>query len=163
KHHELIDGKAVEMTPPGGNHGNDAVTIAALLHLFVRAHALGSVFVETGFVLKRNPDLLRSPDVSFVATAQLPGGKIPRGYIEGAPTIAVEINSPNDVWHEVEDKVQAYLEAGSREVWIVDADSQTITVRTVDAPSRVYRRDETLTGSEVLPGFTMPLSEIFED
>lgn len=161
---ELINGKVVEEMPPGGTHGELAVDIAVLLKAFVRRHNLGKVYVETGFILERNPgkrDTVRSPDVSFVETARLPEGSSPRGFFEGAPTIAVEIVSPGDLWTKVEDKVRLYLSKGTRAVWIVEPDARTVTVRTADSTS-VLQANETLDGGDALPGFQMPLQEIFE-
>jgi Uma2 family endonuclease len=85
-----------------------------------------------------------------------------RGFIDGAPTLAVEIVSPGDLWSEVEDKVRLYLEKGSRAVWIVDPQTRTIEVRTTQAAPRIYRADDTLTGDEILPGFELQITDVFE-
>jgi len=158
---ELIEGTVIEMAPPGGVHGEYAGDLYSAIKTFVRRNKLGRVFVETGFRLK--PILVRSPDVSFVEAARFPDGKAPRGFIDGAPTLAVEIVAPGDLWTEVEGKVNLYLEAGSAAVWIVEPDAQTVTIRTADNAPRVLRRDQTLDGGAVLPGFALPLHELFED
>ena len=161
KHGELIDGKVIEMQPPGAMHGEQANDLGSVLRNFVRRQNLGRVFVETGFRLK--PDMVRSPDVSFVETARLPDGRAPRGFIDGAPNLAVEILSPGNTWSEIERKVNEYLEAGAGAVWIVDSDEQTLTVRTVDLAPRLWRAHETLEGGAVLPGFSWDLKELFEN
>jgi len=160
--HELIEGKAVFVAPVGFEHGDSAVDIAGYLRAFVRQRKLGSVVVEVGFVLRRSPDVVRAPDIAFVESSRVPEGRQRKKFVEGAPTLAVEIVSPGDLWSEVEDKVNLYLEAGSAAVWIVEPDAQTVTVRTVDAAPRVWRRNEILQGGAVLPGFELPLAELFE-
>ena len=159
---ELINGKVVELMPPGAIHGEFAVTIASFLKGFVRGKNLGRVYVETGFVLQRNPTIVRSPDVSFIEISRLENGKSPQNFIEGAPTLAVEIVSPGDTWSEVESKTRLYIEKGTREVWIVEAESRTIEVRRVGQASRIYLQNETLQ-TDVLPDFQMSLAEVFED
>ncbi len=159
---ELINGKIVELMPPGAMHGEVAGTFVSLLKSYLRGKNLGRVYVETGFVLQRNPTIVRSPDVSFVELSRLEGGKSPQNFIEGAPTIAVEIVSPGDLWSEVESKTRLYLEKGVREVWIVEAESRTIEVRRAGQASHIYLQNETLQ-TEVLPDFQMPLTEVFED
>lgn len=158
---ELVEGKVIEMTPPGGAHGRMAVKIASRLESYVEAENLGMVFVESGFRLRRNPDVVRSPDVSFVEYSRLPNGRAPRGFIEGAPTIAVEIVSPNDLWREVEEKVGEYIEAGAKLVWIVEPEKGTVTVRSGETSQRLHRAD-TLRADEVLPNFQLALENLFE-
>jgi Uma2 family endonuclease len=158
---ELVNGKVVELMPPGFDHGTIASNISALLRAFVRQGQLGRVSVEGGFRLRRGPDMVRSPDVSFIETSRLEGITT-QGFIEGAPTLAVEVVSPNDLWSEVEEKVREYLHSGTLAVWIVDPETQTVTVRTREAAPVVYASESTLRGAPVLPGFEVPVSEIFD-
>ncbi|HEX8235519.1 MAG TPA: Uma2 family endonuclease [Abditibacteriaceae bacterium] len=161
QHTELINGKVVELSPPGFEHGEIAVKIASRIQAFVRDHKLGRVSVEGGFRLQRNPAIVRSPDVSFVEAARLEGVST-RGFIEGAPTLAVEIVSPGDLWSEVEDKVRLYLDKGSGAVWIVDPQTRTIEVRTTRTAPHVYSVDDTLRGGDILPGFQLPAKDVFD-
>ena len=75
--------------------------------------------------------------------------------------MAVEILSPGDLWSEVEDKVRLYLDTGARAVWIVDPASRTVTVRTTEEVT-TYGANDTLPGGAVLPGFELPLSDLFD-
>ena len=155
---ELIKGKVVEFMPPGGEHGEIAGIIFSCLLSFVRKNKLGRVFVESGFRLTSRD--VRSPDVSFVRTENLPDGRAPRAFIEGAPTLAVEVISPGDEWSKVEEKVQLYLAEGTLAVWLVEPQMQTVTVRTA-TEARVYDSGSTLPGEPALPGFKLLLKEIF--
>ena len=160
-HAELVNGEVVEEMPPGFDHGDIALTIGSLLRAFVRSRGLGRVSVEGGFRLKRSPDVVRSPDVSFVEASRLEGVDT-RAFIDGPPTLAVEVISPGDLYSEVEDKIHEYLEAGTLFVWVVDLRTQRITVRTAESAPSIYGRGDTLRGEGVLQGFEMPLSEVFE-
>ena len=160
--YELINGKVIELTPSGFQHGTLAGDIYAALKNFLRTHDLGRAAVESVYILRRAPDMVRSPDVSFLEKSRLPEGKAPRGFIEGAPTLAVEIVSPHDLWSEVEDKIREYLEAGAKAVWVFDPATQTAHVRTAHQ-STIYDRSEVLPGGEVLPGFELALTELFDE
>jgi Uma2 family endonuclease len=159
---ELVNGKVIDFMPPGFQHGTLAGDIYAALRTFARQHDLGRAAVESGFVLRRKPDMVRSPDVSVLEESRLPEGRLPRGFIEGPPTLAVEIVSPHDLWSEVEDKVQEYLDAGAKAVWVFDPATQTVHVRT-EKSNAVYTRADTLPGGDALPGFELKLTELFEE
>lgn len=160
EHSELMDGKVVELMPPGFDHGDLVAAFASILRPFVKSKRLGRVAVESGFRLSRNPDVIRAPDVSFVEAARLEGIAT-HAFLEGAPTLAIEIVSPGDLWSDVETKVRLYLENGSLAVWIVEPEAQTITVRTLES-ARIYDAQSTLRGEPALPGFEIELREIFE-
>ena len=139
---ELVDGEVVEMTPAGGIHGRIAAQVSRRLSEHVDAHGGGEVVVgDVGFVLAlpTDPERVRAPDVAFISTARLPEGRLPQGFIRGAPDLAVEVLSPSDNPVEVQQKVRDYLEAGSR----------------------LVREPEPLDGEDVLPGLTLPLSDVF--
>jgi Uma2 family endonuclease len=161
KHTELINGKVVELSPPGFDHGDIAGRIYSALLTYLRQDKRGRASVEGGFRLQRSPAIVRSPDVSFVEAARLEGVST-RGFIEGAPTLAVEIVSPGDLWSEVEDKVRLYLDKGSHAVWIVDPQTQTIEVRTTQAAPQIHHVDDTLNGGDILPGFQLLVKDIFD-
>lgn len=157
---ELIDGKVVKLMPPGFDHGEIAGNIFAALKTFLRKNKLGRVSVEGGFKLRRKPDTVRGPDVSFISYEKL-GEQSTHAFIEGTPTLAVEVVSPGDLWSQVEKKVQLYLETGTEVVWIVDPHTETVTVRTPDE-SRLSDKSGTLLGDPILPGFKLPIKEIFD-
>jgi Uma2 family endonuclease len=104
---------------------------------------------------------VRIPDVSFIALARLPHGRVPEGYIDGAPDLAVEIVSPSDRAEDVYGKVREYLEAGTRLVWVVWPRYRAITAYTQDGQIRELRAGDELGGDDVLPGFRVPVAEIF--
>ncbi len=161
KHVELIYGKVVELMPPMFSHGRYALRIGAALETFLSLHPLGLASVEASFRLKSQPDVVRAPDVCFM-THQALENVSQDSYIDGAPTLAVEVISKNDTYEEVEDQVMLYLEAGAEAVWVVNPRRKTVSVYTPDGPTQIYKSGQSVPGGEILPGFSLPVMEIFE-
>jgi len=161
KYYELVRGVPRVCEPPGGVHGRIAGSIVAHLRNHVERLGLGTVLVESGYVLQRAPDTVRGPDVSFVSLARLPPEQIPEQFIPGAPDLAVEILSPSSRWSEVEEKIADYFAAGARLVWVVDPGERRAIVRYPDRPPRVVAAGESLDGEDVVPGFALAVAELF--
>lgn len=160
---ELVHGAVVEMTPVGGVHGRVSGRVYRCLADHVEAHGGGEVLVgDVGFVLAivGDPERVRASDVAFVSAARLPEGRLPQGFLRGAPDLAVEVLSPTDNPVEVQQKVRDYLEAGSRLVWVIAPVAATATVYRPDGSARLVREPEALDGEDVLPGFTVPLATL---
>jgi Uma2 family endonuclease len=157
---ELVDGEPIEMTPTAGRSGWISNTIAHALTNHVRSTKLAWVFsAETGFVLFSDRQTVRSPDVALVLRERLESP--PDSFVPLAPDLAVEVLSPTDRMAEALGKVAMYLEAGVRLVWLVDPESRTVNVFTRDKAPRMLKEGDTLSGDTVLPGFALPISEIF--
>jgi Uma2 family endonuclease len=162
KHLELVKGVPVEMSPTGEAHMIVAAWLIHLLFGFVDEHDLGIITAsEGGFVLASDPAIVRAPDVGFIAKAR-PTGPSSEKYFPGAPDLAVEVVSPNDKAATIHDKVIDYLHAGSRLVWVVYPDSKTVMAYQPDADAHLYTTAETLDGGDVLPGLSLPVSDIFK-
>ncbi|MDQ1557424.1 MAG: hypothetical protein QOD32_484 [Pyrinomonadaceae bacterium] len=136
--------------------------LAIPLGKFVAENKLGEVYAaETGFKLKTNPDTVRAPDVSFIRQERVEQVGDTEGFWPGAPDLAVEVNSPGDRIGEVEEKVQAWLNAGARLVWVVSPKLRVVTVcRSLNDIETLTEKD-TLDGGEVVPGFRFPVAELF--
>jgi Uma2 family endonuclease len=150
------------MSPAGPNHGDVAITIGFFVKAFVRERKLGKVYAaETGFIIARNPDSVRAPDVAFVKKDRV--HLTPkRGFFPGPPDLAVEVLSPDDSASEVMAKVQDWLNAGTNEVWVVDPERKVISINRVDRPARLLNEPDELTCETLLPGFRVLVAEIFE-
>lgn len=161
---ELVAGEIVREPAPGEEHGWVAGSLLALLGRFVREHRLGRLYAaETGFVVARDPDTVRAPDAAFVSAERLATTPRRGPYFEGAPDLAVEVLSPGNAPRAMAAKVRDYLSAGARAVWVVDPGPQTVTVhRPGRVPETLSRRD-TLGGGSILPGFELPVRQIFEE
>jgi Uma2 family endonuclease len=159
---ELVEGELVEMSPAGGEHGDVAHRITRHLDRLVdRGVAAQVVAWETGFILNTDPDTVRAPDVALIFSARLPDGRLPRGYIEGAPDLAVEVVSPGDRAAEIDAKVREYLSAGTRLVWVVYPETRCVHVFRADGTASVVREGGLLSGEDVLPGLGIALAEVF--
>ena len=161
RRYELVRGVPRVSEPPGGVHGRLAIKLGARLDEHVTRLGLGTVLVEAGYVLKREPDTVRGQDVSFVSAARLPPDRIPEQFISGPPDLAIEILSPGDHWAEIEEKVADYLAGGARRVWLVDPRARRLIVRYPDRPSRVLADSDIFDGEDVVPGFTLDLAKLF--
>lgn len=163
KRRELVEGEIREMAPAGGQHGDAAGALHVLLGHFVRERRLGKVpAAETGFLVGRNPDTVRAPDVCFIARDRVPPSGSPRGYWDLAPDLAAEVVSPNDTAAEVQSKVQMWLEFGVRLVWVVYPDTRSVVVYESLKDISTLTAGDTLSGGTVVPGFGCQVSEIFE-
>lgn len=162
KHVELVKGEIVEMPPAGHYHGGVGMSLAWRLAAFVEPNKLGQVYLaETGFILSRNPDTVRAPDISFVSAVRIAQQERQEGFFGGAPDLAVEVVSPDDTDTVVQEKVLDYLNCGTKLVWIVRPRLKTITIYRSPTEVRVLTLTETLGGEDVIPGFVVPLREIF--
>jgi Uma2 family endonuclease len=158
---ELVRGRVVIMPLPQGRHGIICSRTDRRVGTFVETHELGiTTSNDAGVILGRNPDTVRGPDIAFYSKERLP--VIPEGYFTIAPDLAIEVLSPSDVFSKVLNKVSAYLKAGVRMVWVIDPEDRTITV--FRAPDRVRTLDEndTLSGEDVLPGFTCAVADLLQ-
>ena len=159
---ELVRGELIMMSPAGSEHGWIVMNIGVPLGAFVKKHSLGRVFgAETGFRIGHDPDTVRAPDVAFV-TAERIGGKLAAGFFPGPPDLAVEVLSPDDRAGEVLAKVQDWLDAGCRAVWVVDPRTSTVTVYRSRSEIAVLGTSEALSGGDLLPNFSLPVSELFQ-
>ncbi len=159
---ELSRGSLVAMSPTGEAHTVIAAWLLHLIMTYVDAHGLGEVTGEAGgYLLSTNPDTVRAPDVGFVAKARLTFAASEK-YIPVAPDLAVEIMSPGDSATEINDKVLEYLQAGTRLIWVVYPTSKTVTVYKSVNDVQIVRLDGVLSGDAVLPGFSLPVRDIFK-
>ena len=159
---ELVKGKIYEMPPANGRHADVAGTTAIILGPHVRNNRLGRILVgDPGFILRRNPDTVRAPDVAFVSYDRLPVGEIPEEYLPLAPDLAIEIVSPSNRTREVREKVAEWLQAGTHLVWVMYPSRRTVTVYRSITDYTELTEDETLDGGEVVPGFFCNVKDLF--
>jgi Uma2 family endonuclease len=159
---ELLSGR-LSMTPCGSEHGGISSLIGAKLTLHVLEKRLGRVFdSSTGFWMRSGN--LRSPDVSFIAGARLKGlRRLPAGFFRGSPDLAVEILSPSDTFERVHERIVEYFENDTRLVWIVHPSERTVSVCHQPGPDSILRVGQVLGGESVVPGFALPVGEIFAE
>jgi Uma2 family endonuclease len=158
---ELVRGGLIMMSPAGSEHGAVAAAVGAILRDFVKPRRLGVILgAETGFRIGSDPDTVRAPDAAFVVAERI-GAQLPRGFFPGPPDLAVEVVSPEDRASEVIAKVEAWLAAGARSVWVVDPKTQTVAIHHGDRRVAVLKSADVLTDEAILPGFSTVVSEFF--
>ena len=161
--YELVNGELVNMGNSGMEHGEIGSFLGGSLSLYVRASKLGAVCdSSTAFTMKTGNK--RSPDVSFIAKERLQGVKrLPKGYFQGSPDLAVEILSPSNTVEEIHDKIVEYFENGTRLVWVIHPDEQYVLVYHSPSPDRLLRLEDSLDGEEIISGFSLPVAELFAE
>jgi Uma2 family endonuclease len=160
--YELVKGELKRVPPTGREHGGVTMELASPLHLYVKLNRLGRVYAaETGFKLESNPDTVRAPDIAFVRAERIEAAGRVQGYGEGAPDLAVEVLSPGNTKREMAEKVEQYFAAGARLVWVVSPKLKTVTVYRSLTDITTLTEKDTLDGGEVVPGFQIPVAEIF--
>jgi Uma2 family endonuclease len=160
--YELVDGEVVEMAPVNEEHGEVAFNINGAFYVYSRQYGIGRGGVETGYRVGQNPDTVRGPDVSFNLRSRREGERPLSGFVPGSPDIAVEVVSPSNTAAEMERKVAEYLAAGSQRVWVAYSSTRSVAVHRADGATIAYTGDDAITDEELLPGFSLPLSEIFD-
>ncbi len=160
--YELVKGELLTMPLAGEEHGVLIINVTLPIAQYLRSNNLGIVYgADTGFQIESNPDTVLGPDIAFVSKDRLKETGISRGYRMGAPDLAVEIISPRDSAKRAEQKAHRWLAGGALIVWTVDPKTRTVKVYESTSSVAVLGEADVLTGGTVLPGFKLPVSEIF--
>ena len=156
--YEYVKGELVPMAAAAIVHGEIGVNVIILLGSYVRENKLGRLYtIETTFQLD---DRVVKPDVAFVAADRLSEDKYKGMPV--APDLAVEIVSPTDKHYDVTEKAFAYLKAGTQLVWVIEPVAKTVMVYRSETDFTLLTCEDTLTGEDVVEGFTCPVAQLFE-
>jgi Uma2 family endonuclease len=162
--HEFVDGQPVPVMAASPIHGQLTVEVARVLANYVIEHRLaGQVYIDPGFVLglRRDPERMRAPDVAYVERSKVEAHADPERLFRCVPGLAVEIDLTSAKKPGGQQRVLDYLEAGVPLVWAIDSHTRTATIYRPDGTARLLRAGEALDGEEVVPGFRLPLAELF--
>ncbi|MBX3425147.1 MAG: Uma2 family endonuclease [Pirellulales bacterium] len=159
---ELIAGEVVVMSPAGHNHGFVVSNIHIAFGGYARSGRLGRTFgAETGFLVERDPDTVRAPDLAFIAKENLPQRIPESAFWPGAPDFVVEVLSPEDRTAAVDKKIRTWLASGTRLVWVVDPELETVTIYRSPTDVSILARDGRIAGRDSIAGFECNVSEFF--
>lgn len=163
EHYEIIDGNKVEMPPMSATSSVLASRIAQRIGLFTMPAKLGEAFSEILFNLQLSQARNRRPDVAYVSYARWPKNRPipPVNAWDVVPDFCVEVVSPTDLIEEMRTKIEEYFEAGVRLIWVVYPHLELVDVYESRDRMRVVRIDGSLDGGDVIPGFSLPLVELF--
>jgi Uma2 family endonuclease len=158
---ELIKGELIAMPPTHGNHGLPAMRLSGLLTYHILTNRLGQVYAaETGFLIGQNPDTVRASDFAFIQASRVTPETAAPTWVPVIPDLVVEVISTGDRETEVASKTQMWLDAGVRLVWVVYPARREIVVHRPTSATTLTD-SETLEGAEVVPGFSLPVTEVF--
>ena len=155
---ELVDGKIIIMGPSDIVSSEIGLEFGRLLGNWVKPRKLGRVFESSGGFILPNSDL-RAPDVSFVTADRLKQSK--RYFAELVPDLVVEIKSQSDRLKPLREKIQSFIELGAKVGILIDPDKRTVTIYTSTAEPVVLRDSDTISIPELLPGWEVPVTELW--
>ena len=156
---ELLEGEILSVPPPQFTHGSVAGRLLRYLAAFVYDHHLGEATTDVGFRLSEST--LIAPDVSFIRTERYAQANNATEYFPFAPDLAVEIVFPSNSANEIALKAELYLTAGSELVWIIYPKLHKVVVYHADHSTYDVSLGGTLTGEALLPGFNIPVADLF--
>jgi Uma2 family endonuclease len=160
--YEILKGTLLERKTVGGLHGRIGYGVGFSLGLHVIPNSLGRLYTsDTGFVIENDPLSVLRPDVAFVRAERIYPGLEERGFMSIVPDLVVEVLSPGDRSPDIAKKIEEYRRASVAILWVVDPRTHTVTVYTPENEPRTLDEDDELDGGEILPGFRLPVREIF--
>jgi len=160
--YELVAGELRMMSPGGWRHGRVGGRLCRLIAAYLEQNPCGEILLaETGFLLSRDPDTVRAPDIAFIHKDHLPPELPDDAFWPGAPDLAVEVVSPSDTYRDVDEKAKAWLAAGARAVWVVNPMLQTVSVYRRGQAALTLTEAEDLSVEDLLPGFHCRIADIF--
>lgn len=162
---EVVGGAWAERPMAGEMHGAIEANLIVILGGFVKANRLGRVYGgDTTFVLEGTPEniiTMRLLDVAFVSSGRVKQADQSDFYYQ-PPDLEVEIISPSETASDTQKKVNDYLRAGTREVWIVYPETRQVTVLRPDGTATIDNAGQTIPGGDLLPGFSLNVADIFD-
>ncbi|EGJ29681.1 MULTISPECIES: Uma2 family endonuclease [Moorena] len=155
------EGDLIIMLPTGGNTGRRNIKLSTQLELWSSQMKLGVAFdSNTGFQLPNGAN--RSPDVSWVKRERWEGltSEEQDKFVPLCPDFVLELRSPSDSLKMVQAKLREYMENGTRLGWLIDPQNKVVEIYRPNQEVEIIQSPKTLSGEDVLPEFTLDLSEI---
>lgn len=159
EHYELVKGELVEIMPPNDIHGDLVAEIIMRLRQWAKQTKAGRVGTESGFLLSRNPDIIRAPDVFFIRSER--AKPLEGKFYETYPDLVVEVISNSDTAQVVKEKINDYFTAGTQLIWLVYPSLKEVESHTPGGISKIFREGDTLQ-ADLLSGFSCKVAELFE-
>lgn len=160
KRYELIGGKLSEMPGPSIQHGLIIRNLFHYLDTYLTDHPTGKVLNNLAFEL--NPKNAPLPDLAFVLSERLQSIDYSDAF-PGPPDIAIEVLSRTDYTFKTDDKIVEYLKAGTRLIWLINPNSNLVFVyHPGGAKPLILDGNDELEGEDVIPGFNVKVSALFE-
>lgn len=163
--YEIVDDRRVEKPAMAAYAGKIASVLMMRVGPFAEAHDLGQAVVEVLFRIRSQPKLQRRPDLAYVSFDRWPRGKRTPNTDpwDVVPDLVVEVVSPSNLAEEIPTRVREYFEAGVRRAWVIYPHESLVYEYDSPRSIRVLGREDALEGGEVVPGFRLPLADLFEE
>ena len=161
--YELVNGEVRTIGNSGMEHGYLASVLNSRLTIHILDQKLGvPCDSSTAFTMKTGNK--RSPDFSFVSRERLKGIKrLPKGYFQGAPDLAIEVIFPSNTFEELHEKLVEYFANCCKLVWIVNPDERSVLVYRQPQPDKLLKLTDTLDGEDIIPGFSLAIADLFTE
>ncbi len=158
--YELVDGELIQVAPASYEHDGYCDNIYSPMSHYVRSKDLGRVRGgQAGYWMKNGN--LRVPDVLFLSRERL-ARKHQGTFFKGSPDLAVEVLSSSERGAGIESKIEDLLRTETKIVWIVDPRKKSVTVYRLGRDPQIIPETGTLSGEDVIPGFTLAVRTIFD-
>jgi Uma2 family endonuclease len=158
---EYVDGEVCPKTMPTDRHGELAAELLFRLKAYLQAHPVAVARTEVRHYSERaNRSYL--PDVEVTLNERVRKGEARINPVPEPPDVAIEVISPDDRASRVLDRVNFYLAEGVQVLWVVDPETETVTEYRSSEHMRTLRRGDALESQDLLPGFVLPLAELFD-
>ena len=154
---ELIDGEILEMPSGGPAHETVKSNLNRILVLWLDRKGAGQVFNESAYRLDDHTSLV--PDLSVLGRERLKLSIEER--FRGAPDLAIEVVS-SETANRLQTKIKLYVKHGSKAVWAIFLEARTVQINRPNGHAETLDQDQILDDPDALPGFSTPVSAIFE-
>ena len=162
--YELVRGRIVPMPPPNLNHGQVEGNIVGHVFVFLQSHKTGRVVCgDSGVYTGRDPDTVRGVDLYYISNERFAKRDTTKNYLTVAPDWIAEVKSPSNTEGYIQEKIAEYFNINVRMVWLVDPEERCVHVYRSLTDVRTFHEEDTITGEEVLPGFSLQVAKIFEN
>jgi Uma2 family endonuclease len=158
EHADLVNGEVILVMPPNPHHGMIAFKVVERLGSWLEQSQAGIAGTDGGFILGRNPDRVRGPDVWFIRSERIP--EFSEGFWEVAPDVVIEIISSSDTAEVLKEKLQDYFHAGTKLIWLLYPKFKQVEAHTPDGKMKIFEAEDGLE-TNIMPGFSCKVAEFF--
>ena len=160
--YEVIDGEFREVEPMGAFAVQLAAVLFGAIQEFARTAGCGVAAIEQLFLLRRDPALLRRPDLAFVKFDRWQPPDPAADAWDVIPHLAVEVVSPSNSAREIEAKIVDYFAAGVERVWVLHPETRRLYLHESPRQVRVFGEHDEVDASPAVPGFRFTIAELVE-
>lgn len=159
---ELDQGILKNLQPPDVDHGNVIRNLSRVLGFYVQGGGPGYACFDLGIAVQRRPDTLRFPGACYFIGGPL-FAEADQPFTDNPPALVVELASTNDRRRGMTDRVLGYHEFGTGMVWVIDPRESCVHVCPRGRKTELLTAANTLHGEPVLPGFAVPVNDLFAE